>query len=128
MGQGEAERRKRGRLSRSGDFERAYREGQSHGNRFLVLYEFPRPEGEADGVRLGISAGRDLGGAVVRNRVKRALREVFRDASARLPDGHDFVLVARSDLVGLVEREGTAGVRDALDEVIRESGLSRRSV
>ena len=128
MSRGEAERKKRGRLSRSGDFERAYREGRSHGNRFLVLYAFPRPDGEADGVRLGISAGRELGGAVERNSVKRALRDAFREASGRLPDGHDFVLVARPDLVGLVEREGTSGARDALDEVIRESGLSRRSV
>src|ERR687891_1279316 len=102
MSRGEAERRKRGRLSRSGDFERAYREGQSHGNRFLVMYAFPRPDGEADGVRLGISAGRDLGAAVERNNVKRALREAFRDAAGRLPDGHDFVLVARSDIVALV--------------------------
>lgn len=128
MTPGRAERKKRGRLSRSGDFERAYRDGESHGNRFLVLYAFPRPDGEFDGVRLGISAGRDLGAAVERNKVKRALREVFRDASGRLPDGHDFVVVARPDLVGLIEREGTPGARDALDEVIRESGLSRRSV
>lgn len=128
MARGEAEGKKRGRLSRSGDFERAYRDGQSHGNRYLVLYEFPRPEGEADGVRLGVSAGRSLGGSVQRNSVKRALREAFGEASARLPDGHDFVLVARPDLVPLVERAGTAGVRDALDEVIRESGLTRRSV
>ena len=125
MSRGEAKRRKRGRLSRSGDFERAYREGRSHGNRFLVLYAFPRPDREVDGVRLGISAGRELGGAVERNRIKRALREVFREASGRLPDGHDFVLVARPDLTALVEREGTGGVRDALDDVIRESGLTR---
>jgi ribonuclease P protein component len=124
MSRGEAERKKRGRLSRSGDFERAYREGRSHGNRYLVLYAFPRPD--ADGVRLGVSAGRDLGGAVQRNSAKRALREAFREAAGRLPDGHDFVLVARPDLAELVERDRTGGVRDALDEVIRESGLSRR--
>jgi ribonuclease P protein component len=126
MSRGEAERKRRGRLSRSGDFERAYREGRSHGNRFVVLYAFPRPDGETEGLRLGISAGRELGGAVERNRIKRALREAFREASDRLPDGHDFVLVARPDLVALVDREGGSGVRDALDEVIRESGLTRR--
>jgi len=126
MSRGDAERKKRGRLSRSGDFERAYREGRSHGNRFLVLYAFARPHAGTEGIRLGISAGRELGGAVERNTIKRALREAFREAAGRLPDGHDFVLVARPDLVGQVEREGTAGARDALDEVIRESGLSRR--
>jgi ribonuclease P protein component len=122
------ERSKRGRLSRSGDFERAYREGRSHSNRFLVMYAFPRPGARDEGVRLGVSVGREIGGAVERNKVKRALREAFRDVDGRLPDGHDFVLVARSDLAGLVEREGTDGVRSCLDEVIRESGLTRRTV
>jgi len=122
------ERKGRGRLSRSGDFERAYREGVSHSNRFVVLYCFPRPDARDEGVRFGVSVGRGLGGAVERNKVKRALREAFRDVDGRLPDGHDFVLVARPDLAGLVEREGTKGVRSCLDEVIRESGLTRRSV
>ena len=122
------ERKGRGRLSRSGDFERAYREGASHSNRFVVLYSFPRPDARDEGVRLGVSVGRGLGGAVERNKLKRALREAFRDVDGRLPDGHDFVLVARPDLAGLVEREGTNGVRACLDEVIRESGLTRRSV
>ncbi|MGH2962444.1 MAG: ribonuclease P protein component, partial [Solirubrobacterales bacterium] len=109
-------------------FERAYREGASHSNRFMVLYAFPRPQDEPEGVRLGVSVGRNLGGAVERNKVKRALREAFRDASDRLPADHDFVLVGRPDLAGLVERDGTEGVRDCLDEVIRESGLTRRTV
>ncbi|MGH2988658.1 MAG: ribonuclease P protein component [Solirubrobacterales bacterium] len=128
MTRGKRERRKGGRLSRSGDFERAYREGASHSNRFMVLYAFPRPQDEPEGVRLGVSVGRNLGGAVERNKVKRALREAFRDASDRLPADHDFVLVGRPDLAGLVERDGTEGVRDCLDEVIRESGLTRRTV
>jgi ribonuclease P protein component len=128
MARGNRERRRRGRLSRSGDFERAYREGRSHSNRFLVLYAFPRPEGEEDGVRLGVSVGRNLGGAVERSRAKRALREAFRDVSSRLPDGHDFVLVARPDLARLVDREGAAGVRARVEEVIREGGFDRRSV
>jgi ribonuclease P protein component len=128
MSRGDRERRRRGRLSRSGDFERAYREGRSHSNRFVVLYAFPRPEGEHDGVRLGVSVGRNLGGAVERSKAKRALREGFRDVAERLPDGHDFVLVARPDLAGLVEREGSSGVRVCLEEVIREGGLTRRTV
>ena len=63
-------RRKRRRLSRSGEFERVYREGRSHGSRYLVVYSFPRGE-EDEGPRLGVSVGRKLGGAVDRNRVKR---------------------------------------------------------
>jgi ribonuclease P protein component len=123
---GKRERRRRGRLSRSGDFERAYREGRSHANRFVILYAFPRPPGEEEGVRLGVSVGRNLGGAVERNKAKRALREAFPTVAGRLPDGHDYVLVARPDLAGLVEREGTEGVRSCLEDVIREGGLARR--
>ena len=41
------EGRKRGRLSRSGDFDRAYRDGRSKANRFLVLYAFPRSADES---------------------------------------------------------------------------------
>ena len=102
------ERRRRGRLSRSGDFDRVYREGRSHANRFLVLYAFPRsePDDDHDEVRLGVSVSRKVGGAVERNAVKRALREAFWSLDDTLPRGHDFVLVARPDAAGLVERDG----------------------
>ena len=120
--------RKRGRLSRSGDFDRVYRDGRSHSNRFLVLYAFPREEDDepADGepdVRLGVSVSRKVGGATERNAVKRALREAFWALGERLPEGYDFVLVARPDAAGLVERDGTSGVESALGELFAESGI-----
>jgi ribonuclease P protein component len=116
------EGRKRGRLSRSGDFDRVYREGSSHSNRYLVLYAFPRGADERDDdVRLGVSVSRKVGGAVDRNGVKRALREAFWARDAKLPAGHDFVLIARPDIGGLVERDGTEGVGEALDELLAAS-------
>jgi|SRR5687768_7315844 ribonuclease P protein component len=126
MPEGSGEGRKRGRLSRSGDFDRVYRDGRSHSNRFLVLYAFPREddEEEADGdVRLGVSVSRKVGGATERNAVKRALREAFWALGDRLPEGYDFVLVARPDLAGLVEREGTTGAEGALTDLFAESGI-----
>ena len=73
-----------GRLSRSGDFDRAYRDGRSQANRHLVLYAFPRGEDDDDDeVRLGVSVGRKVGGAVERNKVKRAMREAFWSLSDR---------------------------------------------
>jgi ribonuclease P protein component len=119
-----AERRKRGRLSRSGDFDRVYREGSSHSNRFLVLYAFPRADTpEAAEARLGVSVSRKVGGAVERNAVKRALREAFWGQGGAPPANHDFVLVARPDVAGLVEREGARGVAGALAELFAEAGF-----
>lgn len=112
---------KRGRLTRSGDFDRVYRDGSSRANRFFVLYVFPRSHSEGvDGARLGVSVGRKVGGAVERNAVKRAIREAFRDLDADLD--RDFVVVARPDSAGLVEREGVPGVGAALGELLSAQG------
>ena len=124
--------RKRGRLSRSGDFDRVYREGRSHSNRYFVLYAFPREDadaqaeaGEDEALRLGLSVSRKVGGAVERNSVKRAIREGFWTLADGLPQGFDVVIVARADAAGLVERDGTAGVEAALTELFAEAGIER---
>jgi ribonuclease P protein component len=109
-------RAKRGRLTRSADFERVYRQGRSHGNRYLVVYAFPRTgDGEA---RLGVSVSRKVGGAVDRNRVKRLLREAFAEVRGQLPADNDVVVVARPQARELAERDGLAGVRAALGELV----------
>ena len=117
---------KRRRLSRSAEFERVYRQGRSKGNRFLVLYAFPREDSDAEGPRLGLAVGRRVGGAVDRTRVKRALREAFWDEARRLPDDSDYVVVARPESLGLTEREGTEGVRAALAELVDDLGGDSR--
>jgi ribonuclease P protein component len=110
-------RPKRGRLSRSAEFERVYRQGRSVGNRFLVLYAFPRA-GAGDGPRLGLSVSRKVGGAVDRNRVKRLLREAFAAEAERVPVDHDVVVVARPEARELAEREGLEGIQRELAELL----------
>ncbi len=107
----------RGRLTRSAEFDRVFRQGRSHAGRELVLYVFPR-DAEEDGSRLGLSVSRKVGGAVERNRVKRVLREAFAVEGLRLPAGTDAVVVARHGAHELAEREGLAGVSAALAELI----------
>jgi ribonuclease P protein component len=111
-------RPKRGRLSRSAEFERVYRQGRSVGNRFLVLYVFPRAGTGGDGPRLGLSVSRKVGGAVDRNRVKRLLREAFAAEVDRVPPDRDVVVVARPEAKELAEREGLGGMRRELGDLV----------
>ena len=68
---------RRNRLSRSRDFDAVYRHGRSVSTRFLTLYWFEREEAVGD-PRLGFAVPKAVGNAVVRNRIKRQLREIVR--------------------------------------------------
>lgn len=97
---------RRHRLSRSKDFDAVYRHGTSASTRYLTLHWFPRDE-DADGEpRLGLAVPRSVGSAVVRNRMKRLLRESWRSLLADVPAGRDYVLVARPGLAEPAEARG----------------------
>lgn len=104
------------RLTANRDFRRVYRAGQSYGNRWVVLYVLPRRDTSR---RIGFSVGKKLGGAVVRNRVKRRLREVCRLQQHHIAGGYDMVLVARQAAV----QADFAVLTRAVADVLRRAGL-----
>lgn len=77
------------RLTRSKDFQRLRRQGRPLVEPPLRVRALPRP-GEKS--RVGLAVGRKVGGAVVRNRWRRAIREAFRLHRHRLDCGHDIVV------------------------------------
>ena len=81
--------RRRHRLSRSLDYQAVYKARKRCQRGPLTI--FGRPN-QLPHCRLGLSVGRRVGGAVVRNRIKRLLREAFRLSMPELPPGYDFVI------------------------------------
>ena len=83
---------KRFRLRKNSDFQRVYRKGHSWVHPLLVLYALRNDLGYS---RFGFSASKQVGGAVVRNRARRLMREAIRLRQAMIADGWDVVIVAR---------------------------------
>jgi len=108
------------RLSRSRDFDAVYRQGRSVSTRFLVLYWFPREDG-GDEPRLGLAVPKASGSAVVRNRIKRQLREAWRATLPQVSQGQDYVLIARPGLPEAVEANGFEWLGERVDEVLQKA-------
>ena len=107
---------RRHRLSRSRDFDAVYRHGRSVSTRFLVLYWFAR---EDDGEpRLGLAVPKAVGPAVVRNKMKRRLREAFRARLGQVPRNQDYVLVVRPGLAEAVDTRGFDWLGERVDEIL----------
>ena len=82
----------RGTLKKNSDFRRLYAKGKSAVTPYLVVYTRPNRLGEN---RLGYTVSVKLGHAVVRNRVRRRLREIYRLNLNGMEPGYDVILVAR---------------------------------
>jgi ribonuclease P protein component len=82
------------RIRRGGDFQRAFRQRVSVADPYLVVFGYRNGLAHP---RLGLSVSRKVGGAVVRNRWKRLLREAFRLTRPQLPTGIDLIVIPRAD-------------------------------
>jgi ribonuclease P protein component len=113
---------RRHRLSRSRDFDTVYRHGASASTRYLTLHWFPRDEEVAGAPRLGLAVPRSVGSAVARNRVKRVLRESWRELLSQVPPGRDYVLVARPGLAEPIETRDRDWLTAEISEVLEKVG------
>ncbi|MGD0898072.1 MAG: ribonuclease P protein component, partial [Thermoguttaceae bacterium] len=105
------------RLAKRGDFQRAFRLRCTAADQTLLVFGHPNGLPQA---RLGLAVSRKLGGAVVRNRWKRRIREAFRLARQQLPQGIDMVVLPRPG-----REPRLAEIRDSL---VRLSGRVARKL
>jgi ribonuclease P protein component len=108
---------RRNRLTRSRDFDSVYRNGRSVSTRFLTLYWFGRDDA-IGAPRLGFAVPREVGNAVVRNRIKRQLRELLGERLDRVPATNDYVVRVRRGLPEAAEANGHDWLAERVDEVL----------
>ena len=80
-------------VKQNGDFRRIYRRGRSAVSGGVVVYCLPNKHGKS---RLGLTVSTKVGKAVVRNRVRRRIREIFRLSQGKMKQGYDCIVVART--------------------------------
>ena len=147
LGEGEAQVKRRFRLTRSNDFKRVQHSGKSYVHPLVVLFVFAkhpcgmaseapgpalpalagrpgsrspeRSEGEVEVVRVGVAAGRTVGNAVRRNRAKRLVRAAMQNLYPKIIPGFDLVLIARQSLPSATLTQ----TQEALFKLLSRAGL-----
>ena len=103
-------------LKSSKNFKRAYKEGIFFVGSFVVLYLYPNSLLEN---RVGYSVSRKLGKAVVRNKIKRLLKEAYRKYFDSLKEGYDIVFVPRRTALNASLKE----IEDCMSKLLRKSDI-----
>lgn len=89
------------RLRKHADYQRAYKASRKQFSSSMTYFHAPQPDAQRSSPRVGITAGRVLGNAVERNRIKRRLREAIRANQALLPAGVDVILHPRRSVLAM---------------------------
>jgi ribonuclease P protein component len=106
------------RLRGAGDYRSTVRRGVRVGRPLVVVHLIPATGGPDSPVRVGFVVGRSVGGAVVRNAVRRRLRHLLRDRLDRLPAGSQVVIRAQPEAASVPGRTLSRDLDDALDHAL----------
>jgi ribonuclease P protein component len=107
------------RLRNRNDFNRIYRGGKSFANGQFVVYWSKQPLAEP--FRMGVSVSKKLGNAVVRNRLRRLVKEIVRSNADVIAERTDFILIVRKPAVEMKMKD----LEKSMLHVLRKAGLLR---
>lgn len=107
-------------LRKNSEFSAVYNKGKSVGDRYVVL--FYRLNGLPYN-RTGFLASKKVGNSVVRNRAKRLMKESYRNIEGSLPEGYDFIIIARNTICG----KKCAEVEKSLNSAFRRTGVKKEN-
>lgn len=113
--------RRKLRLRNREDYSRVYRGGRSFANGQFVVYWSKQPS--AQPFRVGISASKKIGNAVVRNRMRRLVKEIVRHMEGQIVPYVDFILIVRKPAVTMSYAE----LERSIKHVLRKAGLLKDS-
>lgn len=113
--------KKQFRIKKDEDFQEIFQRGQSTANRQFVVYVLNRPE--QPHFRIGLSVSKKIGNAVMRNRIKRLIRQVLFEFSDTLKIAKDIVIIARKPTAEMDYHD----VKSSLEHVLKLAKTMNRS-
>lgn len=112
---------KENRLAKREEFQKVYRHGKSSANHQFVVYRLHRPAPAP--LRLGVSVSKKVGNAVVRNRIRRTVKEIVRLHLDKLETNVDIIVIARKPVAEMEH----AGMQSSLLHVFKRASLLKKT-
>ncbi|ABK88158.1 Ribonuclease P protein component [Bacillus cereus 95/8201] len=111
--------KKKHRIKKNDEFQTVFQKGKSNANRQFVVYQLDKEE--QPNFRIGLSVSKKIGNAVVRNRIKRMIRQSITELKDEIDSGKDFVIIARKPCAEMTYEE----LKKSLIHVFKRSGMKR---
>ncbi|WP_026675515.1 ribonuclease P protein component [Alkalihalobacterium bogoriense] len=109
------------RIKKNNEFSVVFNKGKSYANRQFVLYVLHKEDQKH--FRIGLSVSKKVGHAVTRNRIKRVIREIFKELEEEIKENIDYVVIARNPVASMDFQE----MKKSLYHVMKKANVIKRS-
>ena len=108
------------RIKKNKEFQIVFKGGKSWANRQFIIYILKKPEQPK--FRIGLSVSKKIGNSVMRNRIKRCIRQVFLELKGEIKTGQDYVIIARKPVSEMDFHE----IKKSLSHLLKLSKVIKR--